>query len=56
MDYWQWPQWIVVIAWLINISANGYLHGKPRQGNYNIGATFVAIAIWAFVLYKGGFF
>lgn len=50
------PQ-IIYIAWqaLICVVA-GYMHGKPREGTYNVGEKMLVAILQLGLLYWGGFF
>lgn len=57
MDNWQWPQWVVASIYFIRIIVNGCNNGEPRKSdnNYDFSISLIAVAVSAFVLYKGGF-
>ena len=52
----RWPQ--IVFICLLSIHAFVALtkHGQPRDEDYNVFASALAIALEVFILYSGGFF
>lgn len=56
------PQLIVIVLWTISLSVNLAKNGEVRVGpggdpdRYSIGRDLVRVAIWAPLLYWGGFF
>ena len=50
------PQIIYFILVLISWMTISYLHGKPKEGNYNIFVTILSTLINMGLLFWGGFF
>lgn len=41
---------------IANLMAGSYLHGKPKEGKYNVLFAIIGTAISLFLLHFGGFF
>ena len=50
------PQIILLVLVALNLLANAYLHGKPRNGNYNLLTALINAGIIIWLLVAGGFF
>jgi hypothetical protein len=50
------PQIIVITLSALNALATAYLHGKPREGKYNIFAFLISSTLTYLILIAGGFF
>lgn len=50
------PQIILIILYTLSIICNGFLHGRPKEGTYNVGAALLSTAITFGLLVWGGFF
>jgi len=51
----NWPEWTIIILWVIGSMGNLVMHGKPKEVNYNFVTHAMNVAIMTFVLYFGGF-
>jgi len=50
------PQIIYLALSALEIACAGYLHGKPKTGEYNIGITLLNTMLTLGLLAWGGFF
>ena len=50
------PQIILIVLISIRLLANAYMHGKPRDGKYNMFASLVDAGLLIWILIAGGFF
>lgn len=46
----------VIVLLSLSFGADLVLHGKPKTGTHNLGATVVSIIVWLIMLIGGGFF
>ncbi len=53
---WAWPQWTVVVTWLVGLVIIAAVHGQERTGTYNFPLSLMVNVISALVLMAGGFF
>lgn len=51
-----WPQLIYIVLAVIGLFVNIERHGRPREGTYNGVASFIATALFIWLLWWGGFF
>ena len=50
------PQIILIVLISIRLLANAYMHGKPRDGEYNMFTSLVDAGLMIWILIAGGFF
>jgi len=50
------PEIILIVIWSIGLLFTAYKHGKPRDSNYNIFASIVALSIHIALLVWAGLF
>lgn len=53
---WGWPQYTALTLTFLSVVVTGYLHGKERSGEFNVGQAILSAGVWLFILYCGGFF
>lgn len=51
-----WPQILVIILLTSGVIVHMCWHGRSRDDNYHWPSKLVATAVWAGLLYWGGFF
>jgi hypothetical protein len=52
---WGWPQYTIVILWVISFLLHSAMNGDKLAGKYCAGCKLVEVAIIGFVLWAGGF-
>ena len=52
----QWPQITVVVLAAISLGIHMAKHGQPALYQYSAPIRLVAVAIYFWLLYEGGFF
>lgn len=50
------PQFILLLLWAASFGLVAAKHGQPKNENYNVFVTILALAIEFSLLYCGGFF
>lgn len=61
-EFWSWPQYAVLGAFLTGIVINAIFHGEPKLDSdekpykFNVVIAVIKTAIWIAVLNAGGFF
>ena len=50
------PQIILIVLISIQLLANAYMHGKPRDGKHNMFTSLVDDGLLIWILIAGGFF
>lgn len=56
INNWLWPQWVIVILWIVALLCTAAMHDKPMVGKYNVLNSIVRISLFGWVLICGGFF
>lgn len=51
-----WPEVTVIVLYTLVMGMTLAMHGKPRTGNYNFGASLLGVGLLFALLYAGGFF
>jgi len=52
----HWPQVTLLLFWAVALLLMARDHGKPKKGFDNFWLSLVVLAIYAGLLYFGGFF
>ena len=52
----QWPQIVVIVLMAMGVTVHLVKNGEPSNTKFNFLAKLGATAIWAGLLYAGGFF
>ena len=52
----HWPQYTIIALMLIGAGHNLAKHGEPQNTKHNALTYIISVGIFAFILYKGGFF
>ena len=52
----HWPQYTIIAIMLIGAGHNLAKHGEPQNTKHNALTYLISVGIFAFILYKGGFF
>jgi len=50
------PQIILIVLISIRLLVNAYMHGKPKDGEYNMFTALVDAGLMIWILIAGGFF
>lgn len=50
----QWPQYLTLILYALNLSLSSVLDGEPKTGKHSAGVAVAATLFSAFVLWRGG--
>lgn len=50
-----WPQVVMIFLLGCDFTIDLIKHGEPKEGKYNVWTAMVAVALNAYILYKGGF-
>lgn len=50
-----WPQYTIAALQLIGLGISLVKHGKPKTGTENFGSSIVAVVLFSWLLYMGGF-
>lgn len=51
----EWPQITVIVVWILGLVMHGANHGKLMEQKYNFFIKQIAVSIWVWLLYMGGF-
>lgn len=51
----KWPQIAIIVLFAMSFALNAAKHGQERDGEYNVVSACFVIAIWASILWAGGF-
>lgn len=52
----KWPQWVAIVLLALEWVAYVLKHGEPMKRAYDARIKTVELALWATVLWCGGFF
>jgi len=50
------PQLIMIILWSASVGLSLAKHGEPKDSNYSVWVTLIAVGIEFWILHAGGFF
>lgn len=50
-----WPEWTVIVGYVLGLGLYVILHGQPRKERYNLTVKLADVIISVFILYFGGF-
>jgi hypothetical protein len=50
------PQIILIVSISIRLLVNAYMHGKPRDGKYNMFTSLADEGLMIWIIIAGGFF
>ena len=50
------PEIILIVLWSIGLLYNAYMHGKEKEGTYNVFASLIAVGVYLSLLMWAGLF
>lgn len=51
----NWPQWIAIALFGLNVLHAANKDGQKRDGVYSFDNALLSVLIWSWLLYAGGF-